>query len=308
VIISAIVILRNLEDDINSIYQGLSRSLLEYGQEYEIIFVDDGSTDRTLYNLMVLTDKDKRTKVVKLRSAFGEASAFDAGLSVSQGDIILYFTGRVHINTQDLPKLLKKIHQGYDLVVGLRYPRRDSHLNQWVSKLFNFVTSRITKLKLNDINSGVFATRKQVLESIPFYGNLNNFIPVMAHKQGFKVSEDRIEQLPAKFDQSWYPKAYVRRFLDLISVIFLGTYSKRPLHFLGFLGAIFAFIGAAINIYLFIYRFFGFGGIAGKPMLLLGALLLVIGIQMISIGLLGEMIIFTHAKSIKEYNIEEIIE
>jgi len=114
--------------------------------------------------------------------------------------------------------------------------------------------------------------------------------------------------MPGTFAQSMYPTNYIRRFLDLISVIFLSNYSKKPLHFLGFAGAIFTILGAVIDIYLFIYRILGFGGIAGRPMLLLGTVLLVIGIQMISIGLLGEMIIFTHAKNIREYNIEEIIE
>jgi hypothetical protein len=152
------------------------------------------------------------------------------------------------------------------------------------------------------------AMKRKVLESVPFYGSLNAFIPVLAQRQGFKITEEEIEQLGGEFNQSLYPKDYIRRFLDLISVLFLRNYTKKPLHFLGFIGAIFAIVGAFIDIYLFIYRILGIGGIAGKPMLLLGTLFFIIGIQMISIGLLGEMIIFTHAKDIKDYNIEEIID
>ena len=153
----------------------------------------------------------------------------------------------------------------------------------------------------------MLAARRQVLESIPFYGSLNPFLPVVAHRQGFKIAEAPVEQLTGHFNQSIYPKNYIKRMLDLISVLFLSKYSKKPLHFLGFMGAIFTLIGAGISLYLFVYRVLGIGGISGKPMLLLGVMLLVIGIQMISIGLLGEIIIFTHADSIKDYNIEEIL-
>jgi hypothetical protein len=131
---------------------------------------------------------------------------------------------------------------------------------------------------------------------------------VLADRQGYKIAEAKIEQLPGAFRKSKYFNEYVQRLLDIITVIFLTNYSKKPIHFLGFVGALFTLVGAVIEIYLFIYRIFQLGPIAGRPLLLLGALLLVIGIQLISIGLLGEMIIFTHARDIKEYNIEEIIE
>jgi len=201
-----------------------------------------------------------------------------------------------------------KLNEGYDVVIGVRYPRRDSGLNQLVSKLFNGLTNRMTKLHLHDVNSGVMALRRPVLNHVPYYGTLNAFLPVLAHRQGYKIAEEKVEQLAGHFNQSVYPKNYIRRFLDLVSVLFLSKYSKKPLHFLGFIGAIFALTGAGINLYLFVYRILGIGGIAGKPMLLLGTMLFIIGIQMISIGLLAEMIIFTHANEIKDYNIEEIIE
>jgi len=142
---------------------------------------------------------------------------------------------------------------------------------------------------------------------VPFYGALNTFLPVLAHHQGYRIAEEQVEQLPGHFDQSLKPKDYIRRALDMISVIFLSKYSKKPLHFLGFFGMIFTVLGAGIDLYLFFYRLLGFGGIAGRPMLLLGTVLLVIGLQMIAIGLLGEMIIFTHARQIREYNIETVI-
>ena len=243
-----------------------------------------------------------------MRSQFGEASGFTAGLKQSTGDVILYFTARVNINPEYLSALITKLEHGNDLVVGWRYPRKDSKLNQVISKMFNTITGKLSKVKLHDINSGVFVTKREVLDNINVYGDMHNFIPVLAERQGYKIDEAKIEQLPGKFRKSKYFREYLQRLLDIITVIFLTNYSKKPIHFLGFVGALFTLTGAVIEIYLFVYRLLLLGPIAGRPLLLLGALLLVIGIQLISIGLLGEMIIFTHARDIKEYNIEEIIE
>jgi glycosyltransferase involved in cell wall biosynthesis len=306
--VSVIVAVQNQKGHLVSMNQDLQNTLKAYGKPFEIIYVDDGSNDGTWIELGSIAGKHPNTRAVKLRSTFGEASVLDAGMQVAAGEEIIYFTCRVKIKISDLANLLEKLDDGFDIAIGVRHPRRDSRFNRLVSKIFNALTNRMTKIHLRDINSGVLATRKSVLENVPFYGTLSAFLPVLAHRQGYKVAEAQIEQLPGHFTQSLYPKNYIRRFLDLISVIFLSKYSKKPLHFLGFLGAIFAIIGAGINVYLFFYRILGIGGIAGKPMLLLGTMLLIIGIQFISIGLLGEIIIFTHAKNIKDYNIEEIIE
>ncbi len=306
--VSVIAAVHNQEGELLALHDELYDMLQLYGKPFEIIYVDDGSSDGSWRELLSITHNNPEAKAVKLRTNFGEASVLDAGMQVAAGESIVYFTCRVKINATSLVDLLKKLDAGSDIVIGVRHPRRDSLLNQLVSKIFNFLTNRMTKIRLRDINSGVLATKRSVLENVPFYGTLSAFLPVLAHRQGYKVAEVRIEQLPGHFNQSLYPKNYIRRFLDLISVIFLSKYSKKPLHFLGFLGAVFALTGAGINIYLFFYRILGIGGIAGKPMLLLGTMLFIIGVQFISIGLLGEIIIFTHAKNIKDYNIEEIIE
>ena len=306
--ISAVVAIFNQEDSVDQLYTSLNKALETHTEDFEIIFVDDGSVDGTFSKLSQIVARDPKTRLIRMRSSFGESSAIDAGLKSARGELIVYFTGRVRVNPEDVTKLLRKLEEGNDLVLGWRSPRRDSKLNRIISKAFNYIVRMISKLKLHDINSGVFVARRSVLERVPLYGNLNNFIPLLASRQGYKVAEEKVEQLPGSFRQSRYVKEYLQRILDIITVIFLSNYSKKPLHFLGFLGAIFAIAGLGINLYLFIYRIFGFGGIAGRPLLLLGALLLMIGIQMISIGLIGEMIIFTHAGEIKEYNVERIIE
>lgn len=305
---SVIVTVYNFENDIVEVYKTLLAALEKTLKSFEIIFVDDGSEDRTWRRLKDVSSEEWRVKLIRMRTRFDESACFDAGLKQATGENIVFFTARVRINPMHLSNLLRKLDQGYDLVMGWRYPRRDSSLNQVISRAFNWIVKKISKLPLHDTNSGVFVTRRSVLEDVPLYGNLNIFLPILAARKGYKVTDEKIEQLAGSFRKSRYVSEYFQRLLDIVTVIFLTNYSKKPLHFLGFFGLIFALVGAAMNLYLFVYRLFQFGPIAGRPLLLLGALLLVIGIQMISIGLIGEMIIFTHAKEIKEYTIEEILE
>ncbi len=305
--LSIILVLFNAEEQVAQMLKSLIENLESFDPNCEVVCVDDGSTDQTSAVVREFIKENPQVKLIQMRTAFGEASALDAGIKNSRGEKIVYLTGRVNINPAHIIRLLKKLDEGNDLVVGWRHPRRDSWLNRVVSRIFNGMINGIAGLKLHDINSSVFVARREVLENVPIYGDLNNFIPVLAVKQGYKVAEEKIEQLPGWFRTSKYFNEYIRRFLDIITVFFLTRYSKKPIHFLGFLGAILTLLGVGIDLYLFVYRVLQLGPIAGRPLLLLGSLLLIIGIQMVSIGLIGEMIIFTHAKEVKEYNIEEII-
>jgi len=305
--VSVIVSLYNAQDTIELLYASLKKTMEATDFQWECIFVDDASTDSTVDVIRPLMDADKRVRTVRMRSTFGEAASLDAGLRYAAGRIIVYLSGRVNVDPGRIPVFLDRIGPRCDLVSGWRSPRQDSMLNRMVSKIFNSMASLFLKQRLHDINSGIMVMKREVLDAISFYGDLYNFIPVLAAEKGYRVAEEKIAQLRGSFRNSKYPKEYVQRILDIITVIFLTRYSKKPIHFLGFLGTLFGVAGFGIEIYLFIYRILGMGPIAGRPLLILGALLLVIGIQMISIGLLGEMIIFTHAGEVKEYNIMEII-
>jgi glycosyltransferase involved in cell wall biosynthesis len=305
--ISVIVSLYNYAESVEAFYRSICEVLEGLKNPYEMILIDDGSIDDTYRYLKNVASQNKRVRVVKMRSSFGEASNLEAGLKYSSGETIVYLSGRVRVNAQQIPGFLEAIEQGDDLVVGWRHPRRDAYLNQITSKWFNWIVRRITKIRLHDINSSIIVARREVLEKISFYGDLYNFIPIIARWQGYRVSEVKIEQFSGTFRKSKYPQQYLQRILDIITVIFLMRYSKKPIHFLGFFGTIFVIAGLGIEMYLFVYRILQMGPIAGRPLLILGALLLVIGIQMISIGLLGEMIIFTHAGDIEDYNVEEIL-
>lgn len=306
--VSVIVAFYNLEADVDDYFEKLKSTFDNLGKVYEIIFVDDNSEDATYSRLYRIAQENQNVKLIKMRSRFGEASAFEAGFKLSTGEQVIFYTARVRPNAEDLPKLLAKLDEGNDLVVGWRYPRKDWFLNKFISHVFNYITNKISNLKLNDINSGILVMNRGVVEDIQIYGGLNQFIPLLAKKQGYKVTEEKIEQLPGKFRKSKSFSEYLQRSLDILTVVFLTKYSKKPIHFLGFVGGVFTLFGGLIEIYLFLYRILGYGPIAGRPLLLLGSLLLVIGIQMVAMGLIGEMIIFTHAGDIKEYNIEEILE
>jgi len=302
---SIIIAVYNLAEDIQALSLALLRAMSEY--HFELVFVDDGSTDDTYEKLVKMAKNDGRIHAVKMRATFGEGTALRVGLLHSTGDKIVYLCGRVRVNPKEIPHFLEALDAGRDFVVGWRSPRRDSLLNRLVSRIFNRIVNLMSDVRLHDINSGMFVTRRSVLESISFHGEMYNFIPVLVRQQGYIVDELKVEQLPGAFRNSKNPKAYLRRFLDIVTVFFLTRYSKKPIHFLGFVGMLFFLAGLGIEIYLFIYRILQYGAIAGRPLLLLGAILLVIGIQMIYIGLLGEMIIFTHARDIEDYNIEEIV-
>jgi glycosyltransferase involved in cell wall biosynthesis len=304
--VSVIVSAVNIADQAEGLVRAIASAFAPLKKPFEMIVVDDGSRDGTFRNLSAMARADKRLRIIRLRTTFGEAAALDAGFRASRGESVVYLSGRVRVSAADLPGLLRRLEDA-DFVSGLRTPRRDSRLNQWISRGFNRLVSRITGVRLHDVNSGVFAARRKVLEAVPVYGDMVNFIPVLAAQQGYRTVEEPVEQLAGTFRQSRYPKEYVQRLLDLLTVFFLTRYSRKPIHFMGFVGAAFAAVGLVIELYLFVYRILGFGAIAGRPLLILGALLLVIGIQMVSIGLIGEMIIFTHADDIEPYNIEETL-
>jgi len=305
--VSVIVSVVDIADSVGELVGAITSAFSSSKTPFEMVFVDDGSADGTYRNLSALARRDKRLRLVRLRTTFGEAAALQAGFRASRGETVVYLSGRVRVNASGLPRLVGRIGKDADFVSGRRTPRRDSRLNQWISRGFNRLVSRTCGVRLHDVNSGVFAARRGVLESIPIYGNMVNFIPALTAQQGYRTVEEPVEQLPGTFRQSKYPWEYVQRLLDILTVFFLTRYSRKPIHFMGFVGAGFAGIGLLIELYLFTYRILGFGAIAGRPLLILGALLLVIGIQMISIGLIGEMIIFTHADEIEPYNIEETL-
>ena len=305
--VSVIISLRNMASEINAFYQSVLSGVEALNRPFELLFVDDGSTDASFARLIDIADADGRVRVLRMRATFGEAAALDAGIKQSRGQDVVFISTRVRVDLDRLPDFFARLGQDADMVMAWRHPRRDGLFNRLNTWFFNRMAGRIARIRLHDINSGVFVARRELLERLAFYGDLHNFIPVLAARQGYRVVEVQVPQQAGVFRMTRYPKEYVQRVLDIVTVFFLSKYSKKPIHFMGFLGSILILLGLGVLLYLFFYRILLLGPIAGRPLLLLGAMLLVIGVQMISIGLLGEMMIFTHAGDIQEYNIEEII-
>ena len=276
------------------------------GLKHEFIYVIDGNQPEVLDELLKLQETEELT-VITLAKRFGEAIALSAAFSKSSGDIILTLPSYQQIETEDIPKLISAMDD-CDMVLSRRWPRRDSFLNRLQTRLFNFLLRLSTDLKIHDAGCSARVFTREVIEEIQLYGDLHRFFPVLAHRQGFRVIELDVAQSEKDTHRRIYaPGLYIRRLLDLLTIFFLIKFTKKPLRFFGLIGTTLFSFGAIGSLYLIIERLFFDVSLADRPALILSSLLVVLGVQIIAIGLIGEIIIFTHAKDLKEYKIDKII-
>jgi dolichol-phosphate mannosyltransferase len=267
---------------------------LEPRQPWEAVFVDDGSTDATFAELTRLHDSHENVRVVRLRRNFGKATALDAGFAEAAGDVVVTIDGDLQDDPAEIPRLLAKLDEGFDLVSGWKAQRRDPWRRRVLSRLFNAVTGLVSGLRLHDLNCGLKAYRAEVLDGLRLYGELHRFVPVIAHYRGYRVAEVPVAHRPRPHGRSRYgPERYLRGFLDLLTVTFMGRYRHRPLHLFGGLGLLLAVTGVAVLGYLTVVKLLG-QAIGHRPLLTLGVLLVVVGIQLVSLGLLSELITSHH--------------
>jgi glycosyltransferase involved in cell wall biosynthesis len=268
---------------------------------YELIFVDDGSTDSSWQVISDLHATDPMVSGVRMRSNFGKAMALAAGFERARADVVVMMDADLQDDPADLPKMLEKINAGLDVVVGWKVERHDPPNRRIFSFIFNKTVGLVTGVRLHDMNCGFKAYRSEVLDSIPIYGDLFRFIPVLASWQGFRVGEVPVNHRARQFGRSRYGlERILRGFFDLLSVSFLTKYSRKPMHLFGLLGLLFSTLGALICGYLAVLWFSG-EGIGARPLLLLGVLLILVGAQSFSIGLLGEFMTFQyHRKDARE--------
>jgi glycosyltransferase involved in cell wall biosynthesis len=265
---------------------------LEGKESYELIFVDDGSTDRSWAVISELHAKDERVKGVRLRKNFGKAIALTAGFRRARGSLVVMMDADLQDDPSDLPKFLSKLDEGYDVVVGWKVERLDPTNRLVLSRIFNGTVRKTTGVKLHDMNCGFKAYRREVIDAVPIYGDLFRFIPALAAWQGFRVTEVPIKHHARAFGQSRYGlERILRGLFDLLTVLFLTKYSKRPMHLFGFMGLVFAGIGVAIDAYLSVLWALGHK-IGDRPLLLLGVLMIILGIQFFSMGFLAEFMTF----------------
>jgi glycosyltransferase involved in cell wall biosynthesis len=258
------------------------------------VFVDDGSTDGTFAALTRLHARTANTRVVRLRRNFGKSTALAAGFAQAEGETIVTIDGDLQDDPAEIPRLLAKLEEGFDLVSGWKTRRRDPLRRRLLSRIFNAVTGRVSGLRLHDMNCGLKAYRAEVVRGLALYGELHRFIPVLAHYRGFRVAELPVNHRPRTHGRSRYGlERYLRGFLDLLTVTFMGRYRHRPLHLFGGLGLVLGFLGAAVLVYLTVLKAMG-EAIGHRPLLTLGVLLVVVGLQFFSLGLLSEMVTSHH--------------
>jgi len=288
--ISVLIPLFNEEESLPILYRELREILGVLGIDYEIIFVDDGSTDKSFFVLERIYQKDNKVKVIQLRKNFGKSAALAAGLAIVEGELIITLDADLQDNPEEIPHFIEKMREGYDLICGWRVDRFDPFFKRWSSRVFNFTTSFFTNIRLHDFNCGFKAFRSEVAKEIKIYGELHRYIPVFASWRGFRVGELKVRHRPRRFGKSKFgAERFLRGFWDFLTVFFLTKYMRRPLHFFGPVGLLAFLLGLIINLYLSILWFSG-TPIGGRPLLILGVLLMILGIQSISMGLLGEMI------------------
>jgi glycosyltransferase involved in cell wall biosynthesis len=311
-VISIVIPLHNEERSIALLYDELQAALEPLGQEWEAVFVDDGSVDGSFAALTRLHNANENVRVVRLRRNFGKAAALAAGFGQAGGETIVTIDADLQDDPAEIPRLLVKLDEGFDLVSGWKTRRRDPLRRRVLSRIFNWVTGRVSGLRLHDMNCGLKAYRAEVVRGLPLYGELHRFIPVLAQYRGFRVAELPVNHRPREHGRSRYGvERYIRGFLDLLTVSFIGRYQHRPLHLFGGLGLILGLIGFAILVYLTVVKALGHA-IGERPLLTLGVLLVVVGLQFFSLGLISVMLTSQHEERVggreqAEFHVDEIL-
>jgi glycosyltransferase involved in cell wall biosynthesis len=314
---SLIIPLLNEADNLCPLYERLTVSLGEIDQPYELIFIDDGSTDASLTILEDLFRRDPaRVRVIQFRCNFGKTAALNAGFAHARGQVIITMDADLQDDPAEIPAMLAKLDEGYDLVAAWRFNRQDPLDKTLPSRIFNFVVSRVTSVRLHDFNCGFKVYRRTVTDSVKLYGELHRFIPVLAYQQGFRIAELPVQHHPRRAGVSKYGAGRLfKGFLDFGIVLFMTTYLKRPLHLFGAVGLTVFGVGSLINLYLaFLWLLREVGGVASigpigtRPLLIVGVLAMILGIQLISIGLLGEMLRYFTYRPTEEYAIQRVLE
>ncbi|HMO56371.1 MAG TPA: glycosyltransferase family 2 protein [Roseiflexaceae bacterium] len=311
--ISVVIPIHNEAESLPVIHQRLTE-VFEAGPEpyrssYEIILVDDGSTDESMQVCRELHTADPRVRVVAFRRNFGKTAALHAGFRLSRGRCIITIDADMQEDPADMFALLAKIDAGDDLVSAWRKQRNDPFSKTLPSRLFNFVVRRMTGVALHDFNCGFKAYRREVVDELDLYGEQHRFVPVLAHQRGFRVSEVAVEHKPRKYGRSKFgARRFGRGFLDFLQVLFLVTYMRWPLRLFGSIGTAMLAAGLLICLYLTGLWFLGAGPIGDRPLLILGVLLLLSGLQFFSVGLVSEMVRNSNYQAANDYSIRQILQ
>ncbi len=296
-LISAVVPVYNEEESLEKFYPVLASNLFKLDKDYEVVFVDDGSTDSSFNILKKLEAKDKHIRIYSFRKNHGKAEALTLGFKMAKGDYVVTLDADLQDRPEEIKKLLDKSKEGFDLVSGWRKDRKDALKTRLSSKLFNFVMSSFWGVHLHDYNCGLKLYTKETAKSLNLYGGMHRFIPLLAAERGFEVTEIPVAHEKRLYGKSKYGFSKIFRDVpDMFTILFLSRYAKRPLHFFGAVGGITSLIGFFVLIYLTILHFQG-KTIGDRPLLTFGILLVIAGLQLFFTGFLADLILHISEKN-----------
>jgi glycosyltransferase involved in cell wall biosynthesis len=309
--LSIIVPTYNEEDNIIPLHDQINDAMKEAKLEFETIFIDDGSTDKTYQILKSLRESDERMKIIKFRKNYGQSAAMAAGFDHARGNVIITLDADLQNDPADIPKLLHELNNGYDVVCGWRYNRKDSITKRLFSKVSNWLGKRLSGESIHDSGCSMRAYKNGCVKDLELYGEMHRYIPALLSWKGYKIGEVKVKHRPRthgkpKYNWQRLPKG----FLDLLLVTFWQKYSLRPIHIFGGAGIFLAIAGVILGIYLIIERMFFGVGLGNRPLPLLAVLMLIIGIQFIVFGMLADIMIRIYYRqgNRKNYIVEEMIE
>ena len=303
--LSVVVPLFNERAALDELYARLSAVLDNLGITYEIIFVDDGSTDGSMARLKDLRASNPSVRYIRFRRNFGKSAALAAGFRAARYQIIVTIDADLQDIPEQLPLLLNRLNEGFDLVCGWRYSRHDRLSKRMASRIYNRVTGMLTGVRLHDLNCGFKCIKREVLDEVMVYGERHRFIPVLASYRGFRLGEVKIDHAPRAHGASRYGIERVwGGMFSLLTIILMTRYTNKPLHFFGFLGSVLFAIGFVVDLYLIMMRLLRRQWLSNRPVLIIGTLLIIVGVQLILFGLLAEMIAFSYRRE-SDYSIVE---
>ena len=303
--VSILVPLYNEEESLNPLVVEIKNALKRISIDYEIMFIDDGSTDKSLSIIKELSKKDPKIKYISFRRNYGKSAALQVGFKAVTGDAVITMDADLQDDPAEIMNLLSKLDEGYDLVSGWKKVRHDPFIKKHSSKFFNYMTRLFSGIKIHDFNCGLKGYRKETVESVELYGELHRYIPVLAGWKGYKVTEVVVRHHPRKYGVTKFGiSRFFKGFIDLISLTFTLRYIRRPMHLFGFMGAIAFFVGFMISAYLSYDWFINSTPLSNRPLLALGMLLIVVGVQFFSVGLLGEFMAHNNHDD-EEYSIKD---
>jgi glycosyltransferase involved in cell wall biosynthesis len=297
--LSVVIPIKDERDNLEPLHDRLAQTLEPLGLSYEVIFVDDGSSDGSFAVLEALAKRDRNFKVVRLRRNFGQSAALQAGIDWSSGSILVTLDGDLQNDPADIPMLLAKLTEGYDAVLGLRANRQDHFLiRKLPSRLGNWLIRKVTGVPIKDMGCTLRAMRRELAEALPLYGEMHRFIPVLAQQYGARLVQVPVRHHPRTAGKTKYTLSRsFRVVLDLITVKFLHSYLTRPMHVMGLAGLVAMGLGGVSLLLTIAMKWYGGLWMTGNPLLLLSALLELIGVQLISLGLIGEVLTRTYFES-----------